>query len=355
MSISSADQKESWTDKDSNSLGSAFNIDLPGQIGGYPIFSYNCVGIIYFKTNESTLDENDKYYLSKLVASYAKCYSQEKLISLQFLIYGHADARTAKKGTSNIALAQKRAEITKDYLHAEFKKRKVQFKVTFQTKNQYDLLSRKLGQSKTTEPIMLAEWRNAQILVKKDSEPVCRARCRRQRADTETEIKNELKRYRTTNEKLLKPKTSSWWACHTMSQQPKVTEGNFKQPLVDGQEMMGALYDAISRAEKYVLITGWTIDPTIQLKRLGSKDKPKFDPSSSLILLIRQITSRGVEARFILWDRATFGQKPLMITYKKYLEAYGYGHCKVILYNENKNIGSLHQKSAVIDGKIGFC
>jgi phosphatidylserine/phosphatidylglycerophosphate/cardiolipin synthase-like enzyme len=86
-------------------------------------------------------------------------------------------------------------------------------------------------------------------------------------------------------------------------------QGNRLTPLVDGQEAMQAMYDAMEHARESIYLTGWFITP--QLRMLRPPDDPeepsagKGGPHALLPLLARKADE--VDVRVLLWPGAVLG------------------------------------------------
>lgn len=176
-----------------------------------------------------------------------------------------------------------------------------------------------------------------------------------------------------------------WWAAQGIDPAALVTSGNEVTPLIDGDEAMKAMYEEFMAAEHYILLTGWDIDIDVPL--LGPQN-----PESTLLHVVRHVIhKRGclVRLRFVLWERESWdlqregllakvltfmvkaspyeiyrqalrlelesvpeGSSPLLLGDGSLRPDY---RCKTLVYDQTRLISSLHQKAAVIDGRVAFC
>lgn len=176
-----------------------------------------------------------------------------------------------------------------------------------------------------------------------------------------------------------------WWAAQGIDPAALVTPGNEVTPLIDGEEAMKAMYEEFMAAQHYILLTGWDID--IDAPLLGPRH-----PDSTLLHVVRHVINKGgclVRLRFILWERESWdlqrdgllekalsfmfkaspyaiyrqalrlelesvpeGSSPLMMGDGSLRPDY---RCKTLVYDQTRLISSMHQKTAVVDGRVAFC
>ena len=169
-----------------------------------------------------------------------------------------------------------------------------------------------------------------------------------------------------------------WWAAQGLNDTALVTSGNKITPLIDGQKAMQEIYNEFLDAKYYILLTGWDID--IDAPLLGPNQ-----PDSTLIKLLEQIVNdpgRLVKFRLVLWERESsdlLGKTSFLVKDSPrniYRQALRLEHasipkqaspimtedgtrpdyrCKTIVYDQTRLAGSLHQKTAVVDGRVAFC
>ena len=133
---------------------------------------------------------------------------------------------------------------------------------------------------------------------------------------------------------------------------PQFTRGNTVEPLIDGQSMMAAIHDAItstSSVQHYIYITGWRMDENTRL--LGATH-----PGSEVLRVLINAIGRGVDVRALLWDALLTQNTDEQEQIDDATRTPNRG--QAILDNETLNLGSHHQKTAVVKGPHGlvaFC
>lgn len=176
-----------------------------------------------------------------------------------------------------------------------------------------------------------------------------------------------------------------WWAAQGIDPAALVTTGNEITPLIDGEEALRAMYEEFMAAQHYILLTGWDIDVDVPLLGPGN-------PESTLLHVARHVVHKPgclVRLRFILWEReswdlATDGVLAKALSFMFKVSPYqiyrnalrlelasvpqnssplmmGDGsvrpdyRCKTLVYDQTRLAGSLHQKTAIVDGRVAFC
>jgi phosphatidylserine/phosphatidylglycerophosphate/cardiolipin synthase-like enzyme len=175
-----------------------------------------------------------------------------------------------------------------------------------------------------------------------------------------------------------------WWAAHTLDDAAIVTSGNQVIPLIDGENAMKAMYDEFMGARHYILLSGWDI--TVDEPLLGPQNR-----NSTLENLVSQVVNKPgclVKLRLVLWERENIDltqgvlKGPLAFLvkaspYQIYQSALRLQRasipahssplllkdgstrpdyrCKTLVYDQTRLAGSMHQKTAVVDGRVAFC
>lgn len=148
--------------------------------------------------------------------------------------------------------------------------------------------------------------------------------------------------------------------------------GNVCTPYTTGREYMKAVADAIRKAQKFIMITGWQLDYDVELDNRGDPQHP-----GRLSELLAAALQRGVHVRVMLYDSIekvldTHDDKTqdILTALKP-----GKGSIQVLLQNPNtdrpnvltqipklanksatnsNSYFSHHQKSVIVDGQIVF-
>lgn len=178
-----------------------------------------------------------------------------------------------------------------------------------------------------------------------------------------------------------------WWAAQGIDPAALVTSGNEVTPLIDGEEAMKAMYEEFMAAQYYILLTGWDINVDVPL--LGPQN-----PESTLLHVVRHVVNKKgcvVRLRFILWERESIDLMDLLSGHPEAIVAFavkvspyqiyrnairlelesvpqkssplmmGDGslrpdyRCKTLVYDQTRMIGAMHQKTAIVDGRVAFC
>jgi phosphatidylserine/phosphatidylglycerophosphate/cardiolipin synthase-like enzyme len=175
------------------------------------------------------------------------------------------------------------------------------------------------------------------------------------------------------------PRVNGWWAPGDFP--PR--EGCIVQPLVDGRTAMLAMCVAFLSARSYILLAGWDLDVDLPLvrgedARLGGDETPQqralmarlrregldddaLSPWSAgrlrVIDVLELAASHGVRVGVLLWDAYHFGSHLTNDPAKQRdrLRAVG---VDCLLDDSSRQIShivqSLHQKCAVVDGRVAF-
>lgn len=147
--------------------------------------------------------------------------------------------------------------------------------------------------------------------------------------------------------------------------------GNTVRVLIDGEAAWASVADAIEAARSTVHLTTWIYQPTAELRR----PEPVSDPAERAVHTVQDLLERkaaeGVDVRLLLWDAPFVGLPPGV----RKAEREAHDHFEVIqeanlvegpllradeypvlsrLLGDHP-LWSFHQKTAVIDGVVGFC
>lgn len=172
---------------------------------------------------------------------------------------------------------------------------------------------------------------------------------------------------------------ASWWAAGDMPPRP----GTRAQPLVDGREAMHAMCIAFLRARDFILLAGWDIQANLLLVR-GEDARAGADGSPEQQHLLEQLHAvglsdeavalwtsgqlrvvdvlgfavrRGVRVGVLLWDAYHLGSH-LTNDPEHEREELAAAGVDCLLDNSSRHIThitqALHQKCAVVDGRIAF-
>lgn len=148
------------------------------------------------------------------------------------------------------------------------------------------------------------------------------------------------------------------------------TLGNRVELLVDGEEGWGAVARTIEKAEQSIRIATWVYDPRMELLRPDPLADPAARVPYTIHRMLGQRAADGVLVQLLLWD------PPLLPMPRETFAVAGMGDdffevlseknpTPVPVFDERLElpnlllgglpIGSYHQKTVVIDGRIGYC
>ncbi len=152
------------------------------------------------------------------------------------------------------------------------------------------------------------------------------------------------------------------------------TYGNQIELLVDGDAGWGAVAREVRRAQSTVHVTTWNYQPTMELERPSPLVEPDERAPYTIQGLLEAVALAGARVRFLAWDAPLLRQarelrraatrdddnfevlEQANPTERSLLPGEEGGLLDGI--NEiigNFQIGSYHQKTVVVDGKVGFC
>ncbi len=171
----------------------------------------------------------------------------------------------------------------------------------------------------------------------------------------------------------------SWWAVGDFP----VREGSGVTPLVDGHAAMLAMCRAFLAATRYIVVAGWDIRADLPMVRgedvhVGAAGSPEqralldelraaglndaalafWDAGNLRVMdVLGFAASRGVRVGVLLWDAIHFGSHLTNdpVKERRLLESVG---VEVLLDDSSRKVRhitqALHQKCAVVDGRVAF-
>ncbi len=133
--------------------------------------------------------------------------------------------------------------------------------------------------------------------------------------------------------------------------------GNHLTPLVDGEQAMRAMYEAIDGAQKSILIAAWFVTPELRLIRPPDdpSDPPtgKGGPHAFLTLIARKASE--VDVRILMWPGALvgkFAKRHVERNRRALLRANP--RLRIRLDTHEHLSHCQHQKALVVDGRVAF-
>ncbi len=147
------------------------------------------------------------------------------------------------------------------------------------------------------------------------------------------------------------------------------TLGNKVDVLVDGEEAWASVAEALRGARASIHLTTWIYQPTTELTRPDPLTEPEQRAGLTAQRVLEERAKAGVIVRLLLWDA------PILTPPGELLRASEDGDHFQVLEESNPTrvplldeswritngilgrlpIGSYHQKTAIIDERIGFC
>ncbi len=149
------------------------------------------------------------------------------------------------------------------------------------------------------------------------------------------------------------------------------TLGNRVAVLIDGEEAWGAVADAIEVATERVHVTTWLYQETAELRRLEPLTEPDERAGNTVHRMLSDTAARGVTVRLLLWDAPFIG-----LPEGAQAAALAPDDNFEVLQEANPSEGALlradtypvlsklvgawplysfHQKTVIVDGRVGFC
>lgn len=149
------------------------------------------------------------------------------------------------------------------------------------------------------------------------------------------------------------------------------TSGNKVEVLIDGEAAWSAVADAIDAAQTTVHLTTWIYQGAMELRRPEPTTDPDRRRRHTIQDTLQRTAERAVDVRLLVWDAPFIG----MASELECAAQTSDDHFEVLkeanptsrpllpdstfeFYNEivgGLPIGSYHQKTACIDGVVGFC
>jgi len=146
----------------------------------------------------------------------------------------------------------------------------------------------------------------------------------------------------------------SWWGDDDRwfpgSMPPR--RANRVTPLIDGEEFFTALHEALTQAQHYIYISGWSLTPRFPLMRRNADDLIE----TQLLTLLTEAAQR-IPVRVLLWCGAPAVLQPTKRTVEQAQnlfieEATGDIQCAL---DETARLGYCHhQKVVIVDGQVAF-
>lgn len=147
------------------------------------------------------------------------------------------------------------------------------------------------------------------------------------------------------------------------------TLGNRAAVLIDGEEAWGSVADAIEGAAQRVNVTTWFYQETAELRRPKPLAEPGDRTKNTAHSLLSDAAARGVCVRLLLWDapllRIAAGAQTLASNDNfEVQEEANLSESDLLRADEHPMLSELvgtwplysfHQKTIVVDGKVGFC
>jgi phosphatidylserine/phosphatidylglycerophosphate/cardiolipin synthase-like enzyme len=149
------------------------------------------------------------------------------------------------------------------------------------------------------------------------------------------------------------------------------TLGNQVDVLTDGELGWGAVAEAARGAKISVRLTSWLYEPSTTLERPQPVSDPEEREPYTVQSMLESLADAGVRVQLLLWD-APFARLPEVLREKAQTADDNFevmqernptrrslfGEGEKHLYNGILGkfaVGSYHQKTVVVDGRIGFC
>ncbi|MDP2306156.1 MAG: phosphatidylserine/phosphatidylglycerophosphate/cardiolipin synthase family protein [Pseudomonadota bacterium] len=147
------------------------------------------------------------------------------------------------------------------------------------------------------------------------------------------------------------------------------TLGNRAAVLIDGEEAWGAVADAIEASTEHVNVTTWFYQETAELRRPKPLAEPGERAANTAHRVLADTAARGVLVRLLLWDApfhslAEGAQALAHDDNFEVLQEANLTEGNLLRADEHPMVSELvgtwplysfHQKTVVVDGKVGFC
>ena len=124
--------------------------------------------------------------------------------------------------------------------------------------------------------------------------------------------------------------------------------------LVDAQDYYRAVYDAVLRAERYVLVAGWQFDSAVPLLR-GLDAERAEAPVTLLALLEHAVRSKPeLECYLLAWDHSLLFALEREWLQRLKFDAISHERVHFVFDSQHPSGASHHQKLVVVDGAVAF-
>ncbi|MCA9711495.1 MAG: phosphatidylserine/phosphatidylglycerophosphate/cardiolipin synthase family protein, partial [Myxococcales bacterium] len=143
------------------------------------------------------------------------------------------------------------------------------------------------------------------------------------------------------------------WFCRGEDRAPP-RGGNTVEVLVDGEQGWGRVADDLEQAQREIQIATWMCRPDIELRR--PLDLALAEPHARDHLRLGEIlerrAARGAKIRLLVWGMA---YTPILDRWMRRWYWRGRDGIDVLEQDHPSLIGSHHQKTLTIDGRVGYC
>ncbi len=143
-----------------------------------------------------------------------------------------------------------------------------------------------------------------------------------------------------------------WFTQHEDSPPPR--GGNHVEVLVDGEQAWSRVADDLEQATDEVQIATWMCRPDIELRRpleLALTDSPARS-RHRLGVMLERLAARDRRVRLLIWGMAS---TPILDPWMRRWYWRGHDNIDVLQQDHPTLIGSHHQKTMTIDGRVGYC
>lgn len=130
--------------------------------------------------------------------------------------------------------------------------------------------------------------------------------------------------------------------------------GNAVEILVDGEQTWQRVADDLDTARDEVQVATWMCRPDIELTRPEdlAMERPHERADRRFGELVERLAQRGTKIRLLLWGMA---YTPITEKWMRRWFWRGKDNIDVVEQDHPSLIGSYHQKTMAIDGRVGYC
>ncbi|MCA9546428.1 MAG: hypothetical protein KC613_18615, partial [Myxococcales bacterium] len=130
--------------------------------------------------------------------------------------------------------------------------------------------------------------------------------------------------------------------------------GNLVEPLVDGEAAWARVKGDLERAERDVRVSSWMLRADTELERPESLALAPPEQRADLRFgaLVEAAAARGVSVRVLIWGMT---YTPMLNPWLRRWYWTVPPNIDVLEQDHPVLIGSHHQKTLTIDGKVGYC